>query len=155
MFKFGKDVLESTNTDGKKYCPICNTDISEKIKDILKDYQGYFDNTYENFIRELKQKINDVSTTIASVEQYESNATKLEKFSTKYQGFLDCFLLERYYFSNIKAELKNLENSLKSKKDNIQNSFDKPQNIESNITALNYALSSFQKFKNDTLKLGN
>lgn len=41
-FRFGKDVLENTNENGGKHCPICNTDISEKLDSVLKDYQGYF-----------------------------------------------------------------------------------------------------------------
>ena len=48
--KFGKDVLEKINEKGSKHCPICNTNISEKISSVLQEYQGYFDESYENFI---------------------------------------------------------------------------------------------------------
>lgn len=152
-FRFGKDVLENTNTDGKKHCPICDTDISEKINAVLADYQGYFDETYENFVKELKQKIEAVSAFIVFAEQHESNANILEKASIKYKKLLNGFSFEKYVFTNIKADLKNLENSLKIKNDNIQNCFARPQNIEDNISALNSALAKFQKFKDDTLKL--
>lgn len=150
-FRFGKDILENSNTNGKKHCPICNTDISEKINAVLADYQGYFDETYEDFIKELKQKIDDISTIIVSVEQYEFNANKLEKINIKYEKLLSGFSFERYDFTNIKTDINNLKNSLKSKNDNIQNSFANPRYIEKNITAINSALINFQKFKDDTL----
>ena len=34
-FRFGKDVLENTNGNGEKHCPICNTDISERMGCII------------------------------------------------------------------------------------------------------------------------
>lgn len=152
-FRFGKDVLEKVNTDSKKHCPICNTDITEKINTVLVDYQGYFDDTYESFIKELKQKIEDISAVISSVEQYEPNANKLDKLHIKYEKLLNNFSFEKFDFSSIKADLKSLENSLESKNDNIQNSYATPQDIESNIIALNAVLAGFQKFKVDILKL--
>jgi len=152
-FRFGKDVLENTNEKGDKHCPICNTDISGKISSILKDYQGYFDESYENFIKELKQETDDISGIITSLDQYKTDAVKLEKIKINYKKLLSDFSFEKYDFMNVKADLKELEKRLKSKNNNIQNNFSKPQNIESNISALNSALTTFQTLKNDILKL--
>ena len=153
-FRFGKDVLENTDEKDDKHCPICNTDISEKISSVLKDYQGYFDESYENFIKELKQKTDDIDVIITSLKQYEINAGKLENIKKfKYEKLLSGFSFEKYDFMDVKDDLKELEKRLKSKNDNIQNNFSKPQNIESNISALNSALTTFQTLKNDILKL--
>jgi len=152
-FRFGKDILENANAKGEKKCPICSTDISKKIKDVLVDYQGYFDQTYENFLKELKRQTDDISTTIASLEKFESNANMLEKIYAKYKKILVNLSFEKYDFTSIKTELKNLKISLKLKNDNIQNNVIISENIENHLIMLNSNLTSFQKFKEDTLTL--
>lgn len=152
-FRFGKDVLENTNGNGKKYCPICNTDISERMSLILKDYQGYFDESYENFIKDLKLKSDDISTNIVTLEQHELNAGKLEKLQIKYAKLLGDLSFEKFNFKDIKADLVELKESFVSKNGNVQNNFSKPKNIEDNTTALNLALIAFQELKNNVLKL--
>jgi len=152
-FRFGKDVLENTNENSEKHCPICNTDITERIGLILKDYQGYFDESYENFIKDLKLKNDDISTNIATLEQHELNAGKLEKLQIKYVKLLRDLSFEKFDFKDIKADFVELEKSFKSKNGNVQNNFSKPQNIEDNITALTLALTAFQELKNNILKL--
>ncbi|MDD4530353.1 MAG: AAA family ATPase [Candidatus Gracilibacteria bacterium] len=151
-FRFGKSVLENINTKDIKCCPICDTDISEKINSVLLDYQGYFDYTYEAFVKELKQKIDDVSNIIATVNQYELNTEVLEKIKVKYFKFLTDYIFEKYNFTNIKDDLKKLEDDLKLKNNNIQNIFTKIQNIETNLILLNSSLAKFKKFKDDILK---
>lgn len=150
-FRFGKDVLEYTNEKDTKNCPICNTNISDKINSVLKDYQGYFDKSYEDFIKELKQRTDNISVIIISLKQYEINADKLEKISIRYGKLLSSFSFEKYDFSDVETDLKELKKSLKSKKDNIQNKFTRPQHIEDNITSLNSALETFQTLKDNVL----
>ena len=152
-FRFGKDVLENTNGNSKKYCPICNTDISERMGLILKDYQGYFDESYENFIKDLKLKSDDISTNIVTLEQHELNAGKLEKLQIKYAKLLGDLSFEKFDFKDIKADLVELKESFVSKNGNVQNNFSKPKNIEDNTTALNLALIAYQELKNNVLKL--
>lgn len=152
-FRFGKDVLENTNENGGKHCPICNTDISEKLNSVLKDYQGYFDESYENFIKELKQKNDYISANIISLEQHELNAGKLEKLQIKYVKLLAGLSFEKFDFKDIKADLAELEECFKSKNGNIQNNLSKPKNIEDHIAALNVALTTFQALKDNVLKL--
>ncbi len=151
-FRFGKDVLENTNGNGEKHCPICNTDISERIGLILKDYQGYFDESYENFIKELKLKSDDISTNIVTLEQHELNAGKLEKLQIKYAKLLGDLTFEKFDFKDIKAEVVELKESFVSKNGNVQNNFSKPKNIEDDITALNLVLTAFQELKNNVLE---
>lgn len=151
-FRFGKDVLENTNGNGEKHCPICNADISERMGLILKDYQGYFDESYENFIKELKLKSDDISTNIVTLEQHELNASKLEKLQIKYAKLLGDLTFEKFDFKDIKAEVVELKESFVSKNGNVQNNFSKPKNIEDDITALNIVLTAFQELKNNVLE---
>lgn len=152
-FRFGKDVLESANENDGKNCPICNTDISERMGLILKDYRGYFDESYENFIKELKQKNDDISASIAVLEQQELNAGKLEKLQIKYVKLLGDLYFDKFDFKNIKADFVEIEKSFRLKNRNVQNIFSKPINIEDNLTKLNTALISFQTLKDNVLKI--
>ena len=152
-FRFGKDVLKNTCEAHGKYCPICNSDISEKFDSILKDYYGYFDKSYETFIEELEQKTNNISKNITSLGKHEENAEKLEKTYIKYEKLLGNYSFDKYDFTNVKTDLCELEKSLKSKNDNIQSSFSKPNSIENNLIVLNNALPSFQRLKDNILKL--
>ncbi|MFH1859020.1 MAG: AAA family ATPase [Patescibacteria group bacterium] len=152
-FRFGKDVLENTNGNGEKHCPICNTIISERMGLILKDYQGYFDESYENFVKDLKLKSDDISTNILTLEQHELNAGKLEKLQIKYAKLLGDLSFEKFDFKDIKADVVELKESFVSKNGNVQNNFSKPKNVEDDITALNLALTTFQELKNNILKL--
>ncbi len=152
-FRFGKDVLENTSKNGGKHCPICNTDISERIDLVLKDYQGYFDESYEYFIKELRQKNDDIYSNIASLEQHEINSEKLQKLQNKYIKLLGGLFFEKFDFKNVKADLVELEKLFKSKNGNVQNILSKPTNIEGSITSLNVALTAFRTLKDNVLRL--
>jgi hypothetical protein len=155
-FRFGKDVLENTNKKDEKYCPICNTDISERMGLILKDYQGYFDESYENFIKELKQKNDDVSANNVTLEQHVLNAGKLEKVQIKYSKLLGNHSFEKFDFKNIELNFVELEESFKSKNGNVQNIFSKPKEIENNLIELNcpnlFSNTQRQCFENFRIK---
>lgn len=152
-FRFGRDVLENTSKNNGKHCPICNTDISERISLVLKDYQGYFDESYESFTKELKQNNDDIYANIVSLEQHELNSEKLQKLHGKYIKLLGSLYFEKFAFKDAKADFVELEKCFKSKIGNVQNIFSKPKNIVDNITALNIALTAFQTLKDNVLKL--
>lgn len=152
-FKFGKDVLENINEHHEKHCPICNTNISERIGSILNDYQGYFDESYEIFIKELTKTTNDISLITVSIGQYEQNQEKFEKTFIKYEKLLSDYSFITYDFSEVKKDFSDLEKLLKLKNDNILSSFSKPSNIENNFAELNNALSILQTLRNDVFDL--
>jgi chromosome segregation ATPase len=121
----------------------------------LQDYNGYFDESYENFIKELKTKINDVSTVIALLDQYEKNVEKLDKLFTKYEKILKGLLFEKFDFSIIKNDFTELEKALKTKNDNIQSISNKPNHYYDNLTKLNEVIIKLQNLKtniSDVLK---
>jgi len=152
-FKYGKDVLEKIIEHKGKKCPICNTDISNRLDSILQDYQGYFDQSYENFIVELKTKMNEVSAVVTLLDQCEKNAEKLDKLFTKYEKLLGKLLFEKFDFSAIKNDFTELEKSLKIKNDNIQNVLDKPVGISNNLSELNEAITKLQSLKTSILNV--
>jgi len=151
--RYGKDVLEKIDKRKVKRCPICSSDISNELDSVLKDYKGYFDESYEKFIRELKIKIDKVVLTITSLDQYEKSAEKLDKLCVKYQKLLNGVLFEKFNFTEIRNNLLELKKSLKVKNGNIQSILSKPPEIEKSFVLLNNALSKFKKLKTDVLKI--
>jgi wobble nucleotide-excising tRNase len=152
-FKYGKDVLEKIIEHKGKNCPICNTDISNRLDSLLQDYQGYFDESYENFISELKTKTNEVSVVITLLDQFEKNAEKLDKLFTKYEKILGKLLFEKFDFSIIKNDFTELEKTLKTKNDNIQSVLNKPVSISDNLIKLNEAITKLQNLKTNILSV--
>ncbi len=149
--KYGKDVLEQMSEHKSRNCPICDTDISNKLDTLLRDYQGYFDESYNNFIAGLKTKINEVSAAITSLDECEKDVEKLNKLFTKYQKLLPDLLFEKFDFSEIKNDLTTLEKNLKTKNDNIQSVSNKPSSISDNLIRLDKAITKFQNLKTNIL----
>lgn len=152
-FRFGKDILEGINERGEKKCPICDTDISDKINSVLEDYYGYFDERYEEFVEELKGETENVSAKIVTLERYETNFGKLEHYKHNYEKLLSDFSLKRYDFAAAIIDLKELKKLLGLKNDNIQINLSKPKDIENNIIAVNSALIDFQELKDNILEI--
>ncbi|MBE2280232.1 MAG: AAA family ATPase [Ignavibacteriaceae bacterium] len=150
-FKYGKDVLEKITEHKGNKCPICNTDISNRLNSLLQDYQGYFDESYENFIAELKTKTDEVSAVITSLAQFEKNTEKLNKQFTKYEKILGQLLFEKFDFSIIKNDFTDLEKALKAKNDNIQSILSKPADTIENLKKLNDAITKLQNLKTSIL----
>lgn len=152
-FKYGKDVLEKVSEHKGKNCPICDTDISSRLDLLLQDYQGYFDESYEKFISELKTKTDEVASAISLLDQYEKNAEKLDKLFTKYEKLLSQLVFEKFDFSVVKNDLTALEKALKAKNDNIQSVLSKPIDVSDNLTKLNNALTKLQNLKTGILSV--
>ncbi|MDD3999834.1 MAG: AAA family ATPase [Bacilli bacterium] len=152
-FKYGKDVLEKITENKEKKCPICDTDISQKLDSLLQNYRGYFDESYENFISEMKIQTNEVSTVITSLDQCEKNAEKLDKLLIKYEKLLKQFLFEKFDFSTIKNDLTVLEKALIIKNNNIQSSLTKPTDINDHLIKMNGAITKLQNLKRDILSV--
>lgn len=152
-FKYGKDVLEKVSEHKGKNCPICDTDISNRLDLLLQDYQGYFDESYEKFISELKTKTDEVASAISLLDQYEKNAEKLDKLFTKYEKLLSQLVFEKFDFSVVKNDLTALEKALRAKNDNIQSVLSKPTDVSDNLTKLNNALTKLQNLKTGILSV--
>ena len=157
-FKYGKDTLKEIDKQSPKICPICDTDITDKFKTLLNDYEGYFDDEYASFIKEINsqisgieqesgEKIYGIEDYIKLVNKYELHSRTLETIFNKYIKLFPNLDFEKYDFSQIKTDLKNLKDSLETKKDNIQKIFGKPKDIEKSIKNLNTSISNFQDLK--------
>jgi wobble nucleotide-excising tRNase len=152
-FRYGKDVLDKMDEHKGKNCPICSTDVSNRLSLILQDYNGYFDEGYENFILELKTETTKVSTAINLLDKYEKDSEKLDRLFTKYEKLLTKFLFEKFDFSVMKSDLAALEKVLKAKNDNVQSILSKPVNINENLIKLNEAITKLQSLMTNILNV--
>jgi len=150
-FRFGKDVLEKVGATSQLSCPICGVDVSEKIDDILLNYHGYFDKSYEEFISGLENTINGILEIIDVVKSHQVCVSKLKNFSIKYKQFLNDCVFEKYSFNKVEVSLNALKDKLKQKQTNIQNNLTKSLAIGESVAELNRALKNFDDFKNKVL----
>ncbi len=151
--RYGKDVLEKISSHEKKNCPLCNTDISDKLNSLLLDYQGYFNESYEDFINELKTKTNEISTIISSLDLYEKDVEKLNKIFIKYKKLLNGLIFEKFDFTIIKKELSQLEKALIEKNDNINSHLCTPFDISYNFIQSNDAILKAKNLKVSILNI--
>lgn len=119
-YKFGGDVLSKRSSTSPNHCPICNTDITDRIGDIIKDFNGFFDKAYDGFISQVDQYIENIKTLLGSLIQYSDDVKKIDNIRIKYAGVtkLDDELILRS--KGVERELKTILTVLEKKKSNIQ-----------------------------------
>ena len=145
--RYGKNVLEKVHEHKQNVCPLCDSDISDRLDSILRDYQGYFDETYEQFTNELRQKTREITAVIEAISSSEKDIVTLEKLHTRYEKALGHSSFEEFDFTKIKEDLSELKKALKAKVDNVQSSPSKPLKIEHSFSAFSEALLKYQTLK--------
>jgi len=133
---------------GQTKCPICNTDISILMDDIIKSYDGYFDKGYENFIAELKSCKEQIKTAIDLINKCETNAGNLGRLWEKYKTQITGQSFKAFDFKTTKVELETILSASDSKLGNIQLSFKMPQSAIDSLSRSNDAIDGFIKLKN-------
>ena len=114
-FHFGKDILEHLT---ERKCPLCDSDISEKMDIILQDFHEYFGQEYENLINELKEQKTYLDNFINNGAQANKNSFEhLKKLYEKYQLVLSVDFPVIDIFIEI---LRKIRDSLSHKIKNVQ-----------------------------------
>jgi len=153
-FRFGKSVLDSAKQHGgQTKCPICDTDISDSLDDILGNFNGYFDKGYEDFIVELKKYREQLQGAIDLLSQCEANACNFKGLWEKYKAQLNGSVFVNFDFNAIKAELEKILRACDSKLANIQFSFSIPLATIKGISEATIAISRFDNLKNTCLTI--
>lgn len=112
-FHFGKDILEHLT---ERKCPLCDSDISEKMNIILQDFHEYFGQEYENLINELKEQKTYLDNFINNGAQANKNSFEhLKKLYEKYQfpvidiNFYDFIEILRKIRDSLSHKIKNVQ----------------------------------------------
>jgi wobble nucleotide-excising tRNase len=150
-FKFGKEVLDKLDTK-EANCPICGTDISHKLTSILDNYNNYFDESYEGFMRDLEIKLSEVTTIGQTIDEYEKQIASLERFSAKYVDYLNDLEAVSFDFSKSKKAFNEIKGVLANKNKNIQaTNLSTPADFEETLKELNKNLPLLEQNKVDIL----
>lgn len=139
-FHFGKDILEHLT---ERKCPLCDSDISEKMDIILQDFNEYFGQEYENLINELKEQ----KTYLDNFIDNDANANKnnfkhLKNLYEKYQLVLSVdFPVIDINFYDFIGILREIRDSLSHKIKNVQfcknySEYEKISDINSKLNLL-------------------
>jgi len=151
-FRFGKSILDTAKEHGDRIeCPICNTDLSVLLNDILKNFDGYFDKGYEDFIVVLKACKEQLQVNIDIITQCETNARNLGRLCEKYKNQLSEQTFTSFDFKTTKIELETILNACDSKLSNIQFAFTMSQSTLDSLSESNAAIDRFINLKNACL----
>lgn len=119
-YKFGSKIINHRKPDIPYCCPICNTDISARIDEILNDFNGFFNRDYDEYITELEKKIEEIKTCIVWIKQNQLNVFNIEKLRSKYVGITN--LQNEFVLPTEETEngLNKIQIALENKRSNIQ-----------------------------------
>jgi wobble nucleotide-excising tRNase len=150
-FRFGKNVLDSAKEHGGQIkCPICDTDISARLDDILRNFNGYFDKGYESFISELKTRKEQVRAAIDLIDKCSTDSSVLGRLWEKYKTQMPAQIFTAFDFSGVKSEMETILKACDSKLADIQFSFPMPQSAISTLSEMNTAIEGFDGLKNSS-----
>lgn len=148
-FRFGKSVLDSAKEhSGQIRCPICDTDISARLDEILQNFNGYFDKGYESFIAELKNCKEQIQGAIELVDKCATDAGILGRLWEKYKTQITGQIFAAFDFNGIKSELETILKACDSKLADIQFVFPMFQSAINALSNMNTAIDGFSVLKN-------
>ncbi|MCP4651452.1 MAG: AAA family ATPase [PVC group bacterium] len=134
-FRLGKKILDGISVKDNSLCPLCDTDITNRISRIMADYEAYFDDAYEQFSKDLKEQAEVVEKAIKSTQDAMVTQDLVMKIRIKYPHvFKDDLTV--FKFSNFVDIIQQLHTSLKSKMDNIQEALTIPEHMSNQLISL-------------------
>jgi len=151
-FKFAKNILGTAGEHGGQIkCPICDTDISDRLEEILKNFGGYFDKGYEDFILQLQFYKEQSQIAISLLNNCETNASILGRLLEKYKTQITGQTFATFDFKTVKLELETILNACDSKLANIQFSYTIQKSAVDSLSRVNVAIKKFDDLKNNSL----
>jgi wobble nucleotide-excising tRNase len=133
-FKFGRELVRriAESKDCSDKCPTCNQVLPQGIDALLKEYDMYFDATYEDFIQQIDDLIQSIETVRVNILNNSNKLQKLGVISKRYQHVLeDDQVVETVLdSSSIPPKLKVFEDFLNAKKGNVDENIENEQSEE-------------------------
>lgn len=149
-YKFGFSILQSSDS---VICPLCNSDISKQLDDILKDYSGYFDETYNTFITDLSDFKTKISELISDLMIYENNCKTLNEIRQPYSEYLKDLPFIEYDFKEIKDAFKTIFKCVSKKIENVQIIKSFPNGFSETINGFTTAMTTNKKFHSQSVEI--
>lgn len=150
-FEDGHYLLKQINEHSQNTCPLCGSDLKDRIKDILSDYQSYFSDNYNDAVTEIRELQEKIEHLIEIVDDNGRATKDLEVLEQKYSNLLETDQ-ESIDDSNdpiIIELLKNIQKLLSDKKKNMaQISWDLSDIAWENLKKYNETIKSWELRKN-------
>lgn len=84
-FEDGYHFLQHIHEKGEKICPLCNSNIDERIETIIKEYQQYFTDEYTQLSQEIDSLTATLNENLNSITESKQNIVHMRTLSSKYQ----------------------------------------------------------------------
>jgi wobble nucleotide-excising tRNase len=114
-FEDGYHLLQHIHEKGEKICPLCNSNIDERIETIIKEYQQYFTDEYTQLSQEIESLIATLNENLNSITENKENIIWMRTSSSKYQK--TAVFDEELSFEH-EGSIDKINSKLKNKKDN-------------------------------------
>lgn len=147
-FKFGKSVLEQQIT----HCPLCNSDISGQLDSLLKDFNGYFDKAYDEFITALAQQKANIEIIIGNLKQTDGNVNALETLYYKYKDNLPESQFMKPLVLNATSMLESIKTVIENKIQNVGLTTVIPPETINELARFNSAINAIDLLKTELLQ---
>ncbi|MCM1294955.1 MAG: AAA family ATPase [Muribaculaceae bacterium] len=147
-FRFGKRVLEQQ----RSHCPLCNSDISGQLNSILKDFNGYFDKAYDEFITALSQQKSNIETIIGNLKQTDGNVNALEALYSKYKDHLPESQFMKPLVSNAASMLESIKALIENKIQNVGMTTVIPPKTINELARFDSAINAINSLKAELLQ---
>jgi len=154
-FKFGRDILLNIKKESEPICPVCDSEISDKIDDLFKNYEDYFNESYDNIFNKISDEIQLVSEAMKNVIDSQLFFQQLKIQHEKYKVYFKDMVLNDFDFDLLNLSLSSLKDALEIKKQNIQYTHVLPESLNKEISDYSDFISLVVEQKNIILKTLN
>ena len=150
-YKLSQLLLEKSKTETESKCPLCDSDLTLSIDNLLQDFSEYFDKSYEEFTTNIKGQQSLIETDEAQINSNKDSKISLKELGTKY----DKFITEKYPTLNelsLVDDIKNLKRLLAEKQGNSGKKIDFDfTTIKENVSKYNEDIDKIINFKTITV----
>ncbi len=87
-FEDGYNMLEHVSGQEIKACPLCSSDISDRIEGILSQYSAYFDDTYGSLKRNICNSMSAIEESIEQLKLNKINSKTINGIGLKYYEYI-------------------------------------------------------------------
>ncbi|RLD62505.1 MAG: hypothetical protein DRJ01_06085 [Bacteroidetes bacterium] len=150
-FKLGEQLLKISKEKDNSICPVCKTDLTTSIDNLIAEFADYFDKSYLDFVEQLKTLKENIDSSIEYQKTNESNTSSLKSYGDKYDKFIEIKYPELEQ-AEIKTDLSELQNHIASKQGNSSKKITVDiEPIKTLIEVYNSNIEKLNSFKNNTL----
>lgn len=151
-YRFGKDILEKGKDSGHDICPLCGSDISSSLDELLSDFQGYFDKSYEDFITSANEIIDALKTSLITVANQKSAIQAFEKIRAKYVSLLPIPTPDAIIQIKIEERINDIVKAVESKCRNIQSKQELSQQTKDDVSNYSSCIGEASKLLSSAIE---